>query len=304
MEPRSGEPKAEPKQPPEADLRSGQDRDHNSDPSKEGDATVAKTNREAQTQQLDDHRPNPGGNGGENRSDRVDDKLDMNSGSRSQKSVQWSQELVEPRSSTAPSFIESLITARNVLGRWGRRVREATRMAEDLAGNTWQHLKTAPSFTDAALGRIAQGTKILAEGGYEKVFRQTFETVPEEQLQSSYACYLSTTVGPVMGILYVSTAKLAFCSDNPMPYKDGGKTEWSYYQVIIPFDELKAVNPSAGSAEKYIQIVSVDNQEFWYMGFLYYDGAVKCLEDVLQACNLADNGVSPSSTNHTEGCAS
>ncbi|GMP25930.1 hypothetical protein CsSME_00002574 [Camellia sinensis var. sinensis] len=94
-------------------------------------------------------------------------------------------------------------------------------------------VKTAPSFADAALGRIAQGTKVLAEGGYEKIFRQTFETVPEEQLQNSYACYLSTSAGPVMGVLYVSTAKLAFCSDNPLSYKADGRTEWSYYKVCL-----------------------------------------------------------------------
>lgn len=30
-------------------------------------------------------------------------------------------------------------TVRNVLGRWGKKVGEATKKAEDLAGNTWQH---------------------------------------------------------------------------------------------------------------------------------------------------------------------
>lgn len=94
-------------------------------------------------------------------------------------------------------------------------------------------VKTGPSFADAAMGRIAQGTKVLAEGGYEKIFRQTFETVPEEQLQDSYACYLSTSAGPVMGVLYVSTAKLAFCSDNPLSYTVNGQTEWSYYKVHL-----------------------------------------------------------------------
>lgn len=94
-------------------------------------------------------------------------------------------------------------------------------------------VKTGPSFADAAMGRIAQGTKVLAEGGYEKIFRQTFETVPEEQLQDSYACYLSTSAGPVMGVLYVSTAKLAFCSDNPLSYVVNGQTEWSYYKVHL-----------------------------------------------------------------------
>ncbi|KAF2292962.1 hypothetical protein GH714_034307 [Hevea brasiliensis] len=173
------------------------------------------------------------------------------------KSVHWSPELVteshasqnkngndnvhfdgsNPYVSSSPgqlsssfSFKDKMGTVRDVLVRWRRKMGETTRRAEDLAGNTWQHLKTAPSFTDAALGRIAQGTKVLAEGGYEKIFQQTFETVPEEQLQNSYACYLSTSAGPVMGILYVSTAKLAFCSDNPLSYKSGGQTEWSYYK--------------------------------------------------------------------------
>ncbi|KAH9712801.1 GLABRA2 expression modulator [Citrus sinensis] len=180
-------------------------------------------------------------------------------------------------------------SVKDVLGRWGKKVGEATKKAEDLAGNTWQHLKTSPSFADAAMGRIAQGTKVLAEGGYEKIFRQTFETVPEEQLQNSYACYLSTSAGPVMGILYVSTAKLAFCSDNPLSYKSSGQTEWSYYKVVIPLHQLRAVNPSSSRnnpAEKYVQVISIDNHEFWFMGFLNYNGAVEWLQGALEARNL------------------
>ncbi|MBA0628317.1 hypothetical protein Godav_023074, partial [Gossypium davidsonii] len=95
------------------------------------------------------------------------------------------------------------------------------------------------------MGRIAQGTKVLAEGGYERVFRQTFETVPKEQLLNSFACYLSTSAGPVMGVLYVSTAKLAYCSDNPLSYKNGSQTEWNLYKVVIPFHRLRAINPSS-----------------------------------------------------------
>ncbi|KAK6923810.1 GRAM domain [Dillenia turbinata] len=146
-------------------------------------------------------------------------------------------------------------------------------------------MKTGPSFAEAALGRIAQGTKILAEGGYEKVFRQTFDTVPEEQLQNSFACYLSTSAGPVMGVLYLSTAKLAYCSDSPLPYKAGDQTEWSYYKVVIPLHQLKAINPSSSRvnpSEKYIQVISVDNHEFWYMGFLSYDGAARLLKEALE----------------------
>ncbi|KAA3479704.1 GLABRA2 expression modulator-like [Gossypium australe] len=146
-------------------------------------------------------------------------------------------------------------------------------------------VKTNSSFTDAAMGRIAQGTKVLAEGGYERVFRQTFETVPKEQLLNSFACYLSTSAGPVMGVLYVSTAKLAYCSDNPLSYKNGNQTEWNFYKVVIPFHQLRAINPSSSKinpAEKYIQVICADSHEFWFMGFLNYNGAVTCLQEASQ----------------------
>lgn len=57
-------------------------------------------------------------------------------------------------------------------------------------------------------------------------------------------------------------------------------------QMVIPLHQLKAVNPSTSKtnpAEKYIQIISVDNHEFWFMGFMYYDSAVKNLVGALQA---------------------
>lgn len=187
----------------------------------------------------------------------------------------------QPPASLVKNKVDSV---KDALGKWGKKAAEATKKAEDLAGNMWQHLKTSPSLADAAMGRIAQSTKALAEGGYEKVFRQTFETVPEEKLLKSYACYLSTSAGPVMGVLYLSTAKLAFCSDKPLSYKVGDQTEYSYYKVVLPVDQLKAVNPSTSKinpAEKYIQIISVDNHEFWFMGFVNYDSAVKNLQGAL-----------------------
>ncbi|CAN1216258.1 GLABRA2 expression modulator [Linum perenne] len=206
------------------------------------------------------------------------------------KSVRWSPDLVsDSRASIGGS--ERIGNVKEFLGIFGRRVGEATKKAEDIAGNTWQHLKTSPSFADAALGRLAQGTKVLAEGGYENIFRQTFETIPEEMLQDSFACYLSTSAGPVMGVLYISTAKLAYSSDSPLSYKADGKTEWSYYKVVIPLHQLKAVNPSTSrtnAAEKYVQVISVDNHEFWFMGFLNYNSAIQCLQyAAMHAQNLA-----------------
>ncbi|GKV09446.1 hypothetical protein SLEP1_g20947 [Rubroshorea leprosula] len=199
---------------------------------------------------------------------------------------------VESNPYVSPSPVQSkskVDSVKDVLGKWGKKAAEATKKAEDLAGNMWQHLKTGPSFADAAVGRIAQSTKVLAEGGYEKIFRQTFDSVPEEKLLKTYACYLSTSAGPVMGVLYLSTAKLAFCSDNPLSYNVGEETKWSYYKVVIPLHQLRAVNPSTSRTkptEKYIQVISVDNHEFWFQGFVHYDSAVKNLQAASHPHNL------------------
>jgi hypothetical protein len=39
-----------------------------------------------------------------------------------------------------------------------------------------------------------------------------------EKLCKAYACYLSTTSGPVIGTLYLSRACLTFCIYNPLYY--------------------------------------------------------------------------------------
>lgn len=94
-------------------------------------------------------------------------------------------------------------------------------------------VKVSSSFTDAAMARIAQGTKVLTEGGHDKVFQQTFGTLPGEKLVKAYVCYLSTSSGPVIGTLYISTRRLAFCSDYPYCYySPTGQQQWMYYKVF------------------------------------------------------------------------
>ncbi|XP_020582481.1 GEM-like protein 1 isoform X2 [Phalaenopsis equestris] len=207
--------------------------------------------------------------------------------SSSPKSVSWSSDLVREAPSPPPtawdaaeregtsiptegnpyvnpapfSSKNTMESVKEVLGKWGKMLGETAKKTEDLAGNFWQHLKTGPSFADAALGRVAQGTKVIAEGGYEKIFQQTFDSFPEEELKKSYACYLSTSAGPVMGTLYLSTAKLAFCSDNPLSYTIAEKTEWSYYKASCyssaPTEIHQSFNkPSKSSRKIYSDCVS------------------------------------------------
>lgn len=158
-----------------------------------------------------------------------------------------------------------------------------TKKAENLASNVWTNLKTGHSVPDAAWGKLSLGAKALTEGGFEALFRQTFPVSPEEMLRKTFACYLSTSTGPVAGTLYISTVKIAFCSDRPLSFTvPSGEVSWSYYRVAIPLGNLKAVNPSTNKetpAEKYIQIVTVDSHEFWFMGFVNYEKALNNLQE-------------------------
>jgi len=90
------------------------------------------------------------------------------------------------------------------------------------------------SVTDSAWGRLSHGTRLLTEGGFKGVYKQTFSGfAPNEQLRKTYACYLSTSTGPVGGTLYITNQKFAFCSDRPLPYAPiSGQQAWSYYKVM------------------------------------------------------------------------
>ncbi|KAF3435913.1 hypothetical protein FNV43_RR23005 [Rhamnella rubrinervis] len=172
-----------------------------------------------------------------------------------------------------------------MFNRCGKRVEDATRKAEVIADNVWHHLKLSPSFTDAAMARIAQGTKVLTEGGQDKVFHQTFQNLPGEKLLNSYVCYLSTSSGPVIGTLYISNKRIAFCSDSPLCYYPStGNPEWMHYKVVIQNEKVRSVNPTSNRwnpSEKYIHIVTRDDHEFWFMGFISYDKALNNLTQVL-----------------------
>lgn len=180
---------------------------------------------------------------------------------------------------------------REMFGMVGKKFNEAARKTEGIAGDVWQHLKTGPSITDTAMGRIAQISKVISEGGYDKIFQQTFECSPDEKLNKAYVCYLSTSHGPIMGVLYLSTVKIAFGSDSPVKYvTEDNKTESSFYKVVLPLHHLRSVTPTASQqnpAERYIQVVSVDNHEFWFMGFVNYDSAVKNLQESVRVVHGA-----------------
>lgn len=55
-------------------------------------------------------------------------------------------------------------------------------------------------------------------------------------------------------------------------------------QVLIPLTKIKIANQSENTkkpSQKYLEIVTTDNFEFWFMGFLHYQKAFKYLQQAL-----------------------
>ena len=62
-------------------------------------------------------------------------------------------------------------------------------------------------------GKLSLGAKVIQVGGVDKIFKQLFSVREGEKLLKASQCYISTTTGPIAGLLFVSTDKVAFCSE-------------------------------------------------------------------------------------------
>ncbi|CAH2072870.1 unnamed protein product [Thlaspi arvense] len=171
-----------------------------------------------------------------------------------------------------------------------------SRKAETVARNLWHNLKTGPSMPETAWGKVNLTAKAITKGGFESLFRQIFGTEPSEKLKKTFACYLSTTTGPVAGTLYLSTARVAFCSDRPLFFTaPSGQEAWSYYRVVVPLGNVGTVNPvvmKENPPEKYIQVATVDGHDFWFMGFVNYEKATHHLLTSVSDSQTAQSSVS------------
>ncbi|KAL3599379.1 hypothetical protein D5086_007297 [Populus alba] len=173
---------------------------------------------------------------------------------------------------------------------WGKKT-------ETTARNIWHNLKTGPSVPQAAWGKVNLTAKAIKEGGFESLFKQIFETGPNEKLMKTFACYLSTSTGPVAGTLYLSTARVAFCSDRRLCHPSpSGEEAWSYYKVMIPLEKISRVSSETmleNPSRKYIQIVSTDGHDFWFMGFVNFEKALQNLSESVSSFKEAGIAIQP-----------
>ncbi|XP_057800537.1 GEM-like protein 5 [Salvia miltiorrhiza] len=169
--------------------------------------------------------------------------------------------------------------------------------AEATANNIWKNLKTGSSVSGAAWGKLNLGAKAITGGGFEALYKHSFATYPNETLKKTFASYLSTSTGPVAGTLYLSDVHVAFCSDRPLSFTaPSGQETWSHYKILIPLANIGSINPvmmREDPKERYIQLVSTDGHDFWFMGFVNYDKATTHLFDSISKFAAAGVPVAP-----------
>ncbi|RZB92326.1 putative GEM-like protein 8 isoform D [Glycine soja] len=139
------------------------------------------------------------------------------------------------------------------------------------------------------MGKLSLGARIIQEGGRGSIFKSVFGMQEKEQLLKASQCYLYTTAGPIAGILFVSTEKVAFYSERPITFSSAtGELVRAPYKVLIPIGRIKEVNESQNvnkAEQKYIEIVTEDDSEFWFVGFLRYEKALKNLNKAISMAN-------------------
>ncbi|KAK1296479.1 GEM-like protein 4 [Acorus calamus] len=165
-----------------------------------------------------------------------------------------------------------------------------SKRADNLAQGIREHVRLRPKVSETVKGKLSLGAKILQAGGVESVFKKIFSVSRGERLLKAIQCYLSTTAGPIAGLLFISTEKIAFCSERLLTFTlPNGDLARTPYKVIIPLRKLKRVSPSENvnkPTQKYIQIVTVDDFDFWFMGFVSYQKAFKYLQQSITQSSM------------------
>lgn len=77
-----------------------------------------------------------------------------------------------------------------------------------------EQVRLSSKISQTVKGKLSWGVRVVkVGGGMGRVFKNLFRSVGEEdRLLKASQCYLSTTDGPIPGLLFISSQYIAFCS--------------------------------------------------------------------------------------------
>ncbi|KAK3173847.1 hypothetical protein Dsin_033044 [Dipteronia sinensis] len=135
-----------------------------------------------------------------------------------------------------------------------KRMNKLGKKADNLAQGIREHVRLGTKMSETMKGKLSLGARIVK-------------------------------VGPIAGLLFISTDKVAFCSETSLKfYSSNGELLRLHYKVLIPVEKIKRVNQSVNMkkpSQKYMEITTMDGFDFWFMGFLNYQKAFKCLQQTI-----------------------
>ncbi|THF99102.1 hypothetical protein TEA_021943 [Camellia sinensis var. sinensis] len=117
--------------------------------------------------------------------------------------------------------------------------------ANNLANGIREHVSLGPNISETVKGKLSLGAKIIRVGGVKKIFKNNFSVRDGEKLLKACQCYLSTTAGPIAGLLFISSDKVAFCSERSIKLSSPtGEFIRIRYKVLIPLEKILRANES------------------------------------------------------------
>jgi len=150
---------------------------------------------------------------------------------------------------------------------------------------TEREASSGPKLIEIMKQKLSHGAKMIQLGSPGKIFKKTFSIREEEKLLQASQCYLYTTAGAIAGILFVSTERVAFCSDRSIKtYSTTGQLLKFQYKVSIPLGKIKGVRDSMimkRPSYNYVELVTVDDFSFWFLGFVNYNKTLRYLHHAI-----------------------
>lgn len=106
-------------------------------------------------------------------------------------------------------------------------------------------VRLGPKLSETVKGKLSLGARIIQGGGRENIFKHMFSVREGEELLKASQCYLSTTAGPIAGLLFISTEKVAFCSERSIsftsPSGDVIRSPYKVYTHLLTFSSSTVI---------------------------------------------------------------
>ncbi|KAG6742278.1 hypothetical protein POTOM_055568 [Populus tomentosa] len=136
----------------------------------------------------------------------------------------------------------------------------------------------------------------IRKGGRRNIFKQKFDVRAGEKLLKASHCFFSNGTGAVAGLLFISTEKIAFCSQRSIAFNFPNlQPNQTVEQFEIPLRSIRWSN-YGHPQQKILQIRTKDNSEFLFMDFLRYEKArqnfEKAMRKLYQASIISSHAIS------------